>query len=127
MERVRENLRPVLLDLARHDRDGFFDQRLDVRLLLAQHIDGAAGVKSPDDHIDAGSAEPPSQVEGPWKLVGLDSNQSHDKLGRKAPAPADNLSYREFFRSLIEGDDLYFKIAERSAVFHRFGQTVQHV
>ena len=48
-------------------------------------------------------------------------------LVRRLPAPADNLSYREFFRSLVKGDDLYRKVAEDAAVFHGFGQTVQNV
>jgi len=72
MERVRQDLRPVLLDFPGYDRDGFFNQRLDIRFLVAQHVVGAAGVESADDDVDPGSAELPSQVEGPWKLVGLD-------------------------------------------------------
>src|SRR5712692_6261493 len=127
MQRVRQNFGPVLLDFTGYDRDGFFNQRLDVGFLIAQHIDGAAGVESADDHIDPGSAELPSQIECPWKLVGLDPHQSHDKLRRGAPAPVDNFFYREFFRSLVKGDDLDPKIAEYATAFHLFGQTVQDV
>ena len=84
-------------------------------------------MKAADDDIDTGSAKLAGQIEGPGKLVGLDPHQPHDKLGRRAPAPADNLSYRKAFRSLVKGDDLYRKIAEHSTLFHGFGQTVQDV
>src|SRR3989304_7472591 len=127
MERVRQDLRPVLLDFPGYDRDGFFNQRLDLRLLVAQHVDGAAGVESADDHIDPSSPELPSQVEGAWKLIGLDSHQPHDKLDRRAPAPANDFFYGEFFCSLIKGDDLNSKVAEYTIAFYLFGQTVQDV
>ena len=84
-------------------------------------------MESADDHIDPGSAELPSQVEGPWKLVGLDSHQPHHKLGRTALAPGDNFFYRKFFCSLVKGDDLDSKIAEHATAFHLIGQTVQDV
>jgi hypothetical protein len=74
MKRVRQDLRPVFLYFPGYDRDRFFNHRLDIGFLIAQHVDGAARVESADDHIDPGSAELPSQVEGPWKLVGLDSH-----------------------------------------------------
>src|SRR5882724_3228398 len=127
MERVRQNFGPVILYFPGYDRDGFFNQRLDIGFLIAQHVDGAARVESADDHIDPGSAELSSQVEGPWKLVGLDSHQPDHKLGRTAPAPADNFFYREFFCSLVKGDDLYPKGAEYTTAFYLFGQTVQDV
>src|ERR1700752_4961004 len=109
MERIRQNCGPAFLDFSRYDRDGFSNQRLDIGFLIAQHVDGAARMESAHDHIDPGSSELPSQVEGPWKLVGLDSHHPHHKLGRTAPAPADNFFYREFFCSLVKGNDLYIK------------------
>src|SRR6476620_5684859 len=121
MERIGQNLPPVVLDFTGYDGDGFFDQRLDVGLLIAQHIDGAAGVKAADDDSDPGSAKLAGQIEGPGKLVGLDPHQPHDEFGTRVPAPADNLSYREFLRSLVKGDDLYRKVAEYTAVFHGLG------
>src|SRR4030095_7837214 len=127
MERVRQNFGPVFLYFPGYDRDGFFNQRLDIGCLLTQHVDGAARVESAHDHIDPGSAELPSQIEGPWKLVGLDSHQSHDQLGGTVPAPADNFFYREFFCSLVKGDDLYTKGTEYATPFYLFGQTVQDV
>src|SRR5574341_1044079 len=90
MQRVGENFRPVLLDFSGYNRDRFSDQRLDLRFLLAQHVDSATGVESADDDIDPCGPELPGHVEGPWKLVGLDSHQSDDKLRSGAPAPADN-------------------------------------
>src|SRR6516164_10374743 len=116
MERIGQNLPPVLLDFTGYDRDGFFDQGLDVGFLIAQHVDGAAGVEAADDDIDPGSAKLPGEIECPWELVGLDSHQPHHQLGRGAPAPADNLSYRKAFGGLVKGDDLYGKIAEDATV-----------
>src|SRR6476619_4471329 len=127
MKRVRQNFGPVLLYFAGHDRDGFFHQRFDLRFLLAQHVDRATGMKSTDDHIDAGSTELPSEIEGTWKLIGLDSHQPDDKLGGGAPTPTDYLFNRQFFCSLIKGDNFYIKIAEDAATFHVFGQAVQDI
>src|SRR5438128_9539924 len=118
MEPIRQDLRPVLFDFPRYNRDRFFHRRLDIGFLLAQHVDRTTGMESADDHIDPGSAELPSQVEGPWKLVGLDSHQPHHKLGRTALAPGDNFFYRKFFCSLVKGDDLDSKIAEHATAFH---------
>ena len=72
VERVRQDLRPVLLDFAGYDRDGFFNQLLDVRFLLAQHVYGPARVESPHDDIDPGGPELSAQIKGPRKLIGLD-------------------------------------------------------
>src|SRR4030095_16826060 len=124
MERVGQNLRPVLFDFARYDGNGFLHQSLNVGLLIAQHVDGAAGVEAADNHIDPGSAKLPGQIECPGKLVGLDPHQPHDELSSRTPAPADNLSDRKAFRSFVKGDDLYPKVAEYTAVFHLFRYTV---
>src|SRR4030095_15810421 len=120
MERVGQNLRPVLFDFARYDGDGFFHQSLDVGLLIAQHVDGAAGVEAADDHIDPGSAELPGQIECPWKLIGSHPRYPRHECCGRTLAPADNLSYREFFRSFVKGNDLDLKVAEYTTFFHCF-------
>ncbi len=108
MESIRQNLRPVPFNLTGHDRNGFSYQSLDLRFLLAQHIDGTAGVKSSDDYIDTCRPELPGQVKGPWKLVGLDTHQPYDDLGRRATAPTYDFLYWELFCGLVKCNNFDF-------------------
>ncbi len=127
MERVSEDLSPVVFDFTGNDRNGFLHQRLDIRFLITQHIDRPTGVEAADNDIDSRGAKFSRQFEGPGKLVGLDSHQTHDELGRRAPAPANDFSYRKFLRGLVEGNDLDGEIAEYATSFHLLGQAMQDV
>ena len=92
VEDVGQDALPVSLHLAGHDDDGLPEQRLDVRLLLGQHVDGPAGVEATHQDVEPVGTEFPPQVQGPGKLVGLDPDQPHHQLGGGLAGPPHDLS-----------------------------------
>jgi hypothetical protein len=84
-------------------------------------------MKPADDHIDSRSAEAASEIEGPWKLIRLDSHQADDEPGKGPPAPANDVFHWEFFRRLVKSSDLDVKVPEHAAGFHLLRETVKNV
>src|SRR5215510_4163047 len=74
VEKIGEDLFPLALDFTGYDADGLANEFLDVRLLLAEHVDGAAGMEATDDDRDVFSPKAPCDVESAWKLVCLHSH-----------------------------------------------------
>ena len=68
-EKIRQYPFPFAFDLTGNDADGFVHEFLDVRLLLAEHVDRAAGVKSADDDLDVLPAQNSRHVQGAGELV----------------------------------------------------------
>src|SRR5215475_2729833 len=74
VEKIGEDLLPLPLDFAPHHADRLAHELLDVRLLFAEHVDGAAGMEAADDDGDVFSPKGPCYVESAWKLICLHSH-----------------------------------------------------
>ena len=77
---VGENAFPFSLDFAGNDADALAIELLNVGLLIAQHVDGAAGVKAAHDHGDPFGSENFCHVDGARKLIGLDADQANQQV-----------------------------------------------
>ncbi len=127
MQKVCEDGFPFTFDFTGHDADAVAKKFLDLGLLVAQHIDGAAGMEAAHDHRDVFRAKQPRHVDGTGKLVGLHTDHAHQQFSARLLAPADNLFDRHFFGGFIEGGDFDVELAEQPALFDILGQAMQDV
>src|SRR5512143_13055 len=106
MEKIGQNHVPFAFDLSGHDAYRFSNQLLNVRLLLAQHVDGAAGVKTADDNGEPFRSERLGHIQGAWKLIGLDANQADQQLDSGLATPTNDFFERDFFSGLVKSYDI---------------------
>ena len=112
MEKIGQDHLPFTFDFAGHHADGFTDQFLNIRLLLPEHVDGAAGMKAAHDNGDPGGAENARHVESAGKLVGLHADHTNQQSGAGLAAPAKYLIDGNFFGGFVEGRHFDGQIAK---------------
>ncbi len=127
VEVIGEYTFPLAFDFAGNHRNTFVQQFLYVRLLSAEHVDRAAGVKAAHDHGDALGFELTRHVEGAGKLIGLHADQANQQVGARLLAPANDFVDGNFFGGFIEGRHDDGQGAEHSAFPYVFGQAVQNI
>ena len=124
---VGENAFPFSFDFAGNDADALAIELLNVRLLIAQHVDRAAGVKAAHDDGDPLGAENLCHVHGAGKLIGLDADQANEQFNVRRFAPADNFCRRHLFGGFIESSNVDRQGSENAPRLDVFGQAMEHV
>ena len=97
---------------------------LNVGLLVAHHVDGAAGVEAPHNYVEPGRAKLPAHVQCSRILIGLNTHQSDNDFGSGMTAPADDFLDRDLLGGFIEPTDLDRHAAEDLTVLDRLGEAV---
>ena len=124
---IPEDALEVLLGLAGKDRDAQIQSLLDLRGHLGQHRETAADVEAADAHLDPGGSQASCEVNGPWKLVGLNADQRHQPPAPGSPdLPADLLRFDPAVGLVESGDDDVDMVSEHPTVLAVQGEAVEN-
>ncbi len=124
---IPQNALEVLLSLAGKDRDAQIQSLLDLRRHLGQHRETAADVEAADTHREPGGSQGSCEVNGPWKLVGLNTDQRHQPLAPSRPDLPDDPLRSDPAIGLVErgGDDVNL-VSEHPTVLAVEGKAVEN-
>lgn len=75
-----QQIREMVLGFAGEERDAQIQRLVQLGRPLGQHRQTAADMEATDGDLDTGGAEAACQVQGPWKLVGLNTHETDESM-----------------------------------------------